>query len=61
VDRIIKCIRDVLPPALISCINSALVDGFIPQNFPELNVIPKDGGVGGSLNQTTLLKGYGDL
>jgi len=60
VDRIIKCIRDALPPTLMSCVNSTLVDGFTPQNFPELKVTPKDGGVGGNLNQTTLLKGYGD-
>lgn len=44
VGRIIKCIRDALPHALMSCINSALVDGFTPQNLPELKVTPKDGG-----------------
>jgi len=33
----------------------------VSQNFPEVKVIPKVGGVGGNINQTTLLKRYGDL
>ncbi len=34
---------------------------FLPQNFPELKVTPKDMGFGSKMNQSTLLKGYGDL
>jgi len=33
----------------------------VSQNFPEVKVNPKVGGVGGNINQTTLLKRYGDL
>ncbi len=61
VDRIIKCIKDAFPPALTSFINSALVNGFLPQNFPELKVTPKDMGFGSKMNPNTLLKGYGDF
>ncbi len=62
VDRIIKCIKDAFPPALIYFRNSAPVNVFfLPQNFPEVKVTPKDIGCGSKMNQSTLLKGYDDL
>lgn len=61
VDRVIQCIKDAFPPALMSFINSVLENGFTPQDFPELKVTFKYGGDVDIINQNTLLKGYGDL
>lgn len=60
-DRVIKCIKGAFPPALMFFINSALENGFTPQDFPELKVTSKYRGDVDNINQNTLLKGYEDL
>ena len=46
---------------LTSFINNVLLNGFIPQTFPEFKVVLKNWELIDDTSLTNLLKGYGDL
>lgn len=60
-EGLIGDLKASFPPMLTSLINNVLLNGFIPQTFPEVKVVLKDWEFDDDTSQTNLLKGYGDL
>lgn len=58
--RIVRSLKASFPPIFTSFINNGLLNGFIPQTFPEFKVVLKDL-ESDDTSQRKLLKGYGDL